>query len=67
MFIFVIRHSGFVKYKENASIKLVEKTIQEAQEIMLTALWVWNTLNLPGFQRKEPSILMMICRVKGNR
>jgi len=51
----------FVKYKENASIKLVEKTIQEAQEINANSFMGMEYLNLPGFQRKEPSILMMIC------
>ncbi|ADU73227.1 MAG TPA: hypothetical protein DEF39_00565 [Hungateiclostridium thermocellum] len=38
----------FVKYEENASIKLVEKTIQEAQEINANSFMGMEYLEFAG-------------------
>jgi len=50
MFIFVIRHSGFCK---NASIKLVEKTIQEAQEINANSFMGMEYLEFAGLSEER--------------
>lgn len=51
----------FARNRESSKIKLVEETIQEAQEINNNSSMGWNTSNLPDLQKKVPIILMMIC------
>jgi len=43
----------FVKYKENASIKLVEKTIQEAQEINANSFMGMEYLEFAGLSEER--------------